>query len=110
VFKEILKESALGVVIELEKDKKYEVSIKTNPFVHNWIPESYVVDVNRANEIFLCNCKGFEFEGFLCQHGIKVLHHVGLEHLPKRYILHRWCKEANSNVKRSVVERSMEHG
>lgn len=69
-----------------------------------------MIEVDKVNERFSCNCKGFEFEGFLCQHAIKVLHHVGFEHLPKQYILKRWCKDANANAKRPVGERSMDLG
>jgi MULE transposase domain/FAR1 DNA-binding domain/SWIM zinc finger len=110
VFKEILVESTLGIVIQIEKDALYEVSIKTHPLIKNWIPESYMVDVDIDNENFSCNCKGFEFEGFLCQHALKVMQHLGCEHLPKKYIMKRWCKNANACAKKSVKERIEELG
>lgn len=110
IFQELLKESTLGVVIEKERDALYEVSITSHPFIHNWIPESYVIEVDRITERFSCNCKGFEFEGLLCSHVIRVLCHLGIQHLPSRYILKRWCKEANADAKRCVQERSMDFG
>ncbi|XP_078170914.1 protein FAR1-RELATED SEQUENCE 9-like [Carex rostrata] len=108
MFKEIIKETIMGIVVERERDILYEVIIRTNPSICNWVPENYMVEVDKDNERFSCNCKGFEFEGFLCQHAIKVMHHVGIEHLPSHYIIKRWCKEANA--KRFVVERSMDIG
>jgi MULE transposase domain/SWIM zinc finger len=110
IFKDILNESTLGIVVEIERDTLYEVRIKSNPFVTNRVPRSYMVEVDICNERFSCNCKGFQFEGFLCQHAIKVLHYVGFEYLPKHYILKRWCKDANVNAKRSIEEASTNLG
>jgi hypothetical protein len=66
VFKEILRESTLGVVIEIEREVLYEVNIKTHPVIKNWIHESYMVKIDKENKRFSCNCKGYEFEDFLC--------------------------------------------
>jgi SWIM zinc finger len=76
--------------------------------IQNWIPESFMVQVDKDKGKFLCNCKGFEFEGFLCQHAIKVMDHMGYEHLPQEYILKRWCKDANIDAKRPVMDRLKE--
>jgi MULE transposase domain/SWIM zinc finger len=110
VFKEILRESTLGIVIEIEKNTLYEVSIKTHPLIKNWIPESYMIDVDKDNKRYSYSCKGFEFEGFLCQHALKVMQHLGCEHLLKHYILKRWCKDANVGAKKPIDERIMELG
>jgi uncharacterized membrane protein len=59
LFKELLNESTLGVVIEIERDILYEVKIRTNISVPNWIPVAYWVEVDIENERFSCNCKGF---------------------------------------------------
>ncbi|KAJ1685706.1 hypothetical protein LUZ63_019481 [Rhynchospora breviuscula] len=99
VFRELVLESTIGSVKEVEKDAKYEVVIQFHPFIKNWIPETYVVEVDIPTEMFSCNCKGFEFEGLLCSHAIKVMQHVGFLHLPDHYVLKRWTKDANAVCK-----------
>ncbi|KAJ4778775.1 FAR1-related sequence 5 [Rhynchospora pubera] len=105
-FKELLKRSTLGKAIEKERDVLYEVNIAQNPKKHIWVPESYVVSVDKEGGIFSCNCKGFEFEGLLCSHALKVMCNLGIEKLPSHYILKRWCKNANIEINRPVNERS----
>ncbi|KAJ4801230.1 Protein FAR1-RELATED SEQUENCE 5 [Rhynchospora pubera] len=109
-FKELLKVSTLGVVEELVRDVTYLVKIDSNPLIQNWVPESYIVIVDKKFELFTCTCKGFEFHGLLCSHSIKVMCNIGIQNLPSRYILKRWCKNANANVKRSISERSKDEG
>ncbi|KAJ1698109.1 hypothetical protein LUZ63_006621 [Rhynchospora breviuscula] len=108
--KKRIKGSQLGEVNEVEKDALYEVAIKEHPTIKNWIPETYMVKINKLEELVSCSCKGYEFEGLLCSHAIKVMHHVKMFHLPNRYIMKRWCKDANACSKRSNIERSMEFG
>ncbi|KAJ1692771.1 hypothetical protein LUZ63_009469 [Rhynchospora breviuscula] len=110
LFKEILKESQLGEVDEIEKNALYQVTIKEHPDIKNWILESYMVKINKLEDMVSCSCKGYEFEGLLCSHAIKVMHHVNMFHLPNRYIMKRWCKDANVCAKRSKFERSMDIG
>ncbi|KAJ4799575.1 Protein FAR1-RELATED SEQUENCE 5 [Rhynchospora pubera] len=110
LFKEILKESQLGEVDEIEKDVLYQVTIKEHPDIKNWFMESYMVNINKSEDMVSCSCKGYEFEGLLCSHAIKVMHHVNMFHLPNRYIMKRWCKDANACAKRSLLERSMDIG
>ncbi|KAJ4817166.1 Protein FAR1-RELATED SEQUENCE 5 [Rhynchospora pubera] len=110
IFKDNLRLSQLGEVNELEKDNLYEVTIKEHPTIEKWIPVTYTVKVDKLEEFVSCSCKGYEYDGLLCSHAIKVMHHVNLFHLPKRYIMKRWCKDANASVKRSHVERSIEFG
>ncbi|KAJ3707797.1 hypothetical protein LUZ61_011502 [Rhynchospora tenuis] len=109
-FKNNLKNTQLGRIIEIEKDAIYEVSINFHPSYGNLNPQTYEVHINKMEELVSCSCKGFEFEGLLCSHALKVMHHVDMEHLPTRYILKRWCKDANINVKRSKLERCMDLG
>lgn len=99
VFKEIVKESLLGFVTEIKRDVLYHVNIIFHPFYHNWVPESYVVEVDKERSRVSYNCKGFEVEGLLCPHAIKIMHHVGMLRLPTHYILKRWTQSANKNVK-----------
>ncbi|KAJ3708485.1 hypothetical protein LUZ61_012190 [Rhynchospora tenuis] len=110
IFKGILKKTQLGEVNEVEKDALYEVAINDHPIIQNWIPETYMIKINKSEELVSCTCKRYEFEGLLCSHAIKVMHHVRMFHLPNRYIMKRWCKDANARTKRSNFERSMEFG
>jgi SWIM zinc finger len=110
VFKEIIKESSLGFATEITRDALYQVKITYHPFFHNFKPESYMIDVDIENNKVTCSCKGFEMEGLLCSHSIKVMHHIGMAHLPIYYILKRWTKGANANSKRPISERSMDSG
>ncbi|KAJ4760838.1 Protein FAR1-RELATED SEQUENCE 5 [Rhynchospora pubera] len=110
-FKNNLKNTQLGRIIEIERDAIYEVSINYHPaFGSLKKPQTYEVHINKMKELVCCSCKGFEFEGLLCSHALKVMHHVDMERLPTRYILKRWCKDANVNVKRSQLERCMDLG
>ncbi|KAJ1696797.1 hypothetical protein LUZ63_005309 [Rhynchospora breviuscula] len=110
VFKELLKDSCLGIVKEIERDEIYEVEIKNNPDFKHWVPVSYLVKVDKEAELYSCNCKGFEFDGLLCPHAMKVMWIHGIQHLPSHYILKRWCRDANANVKRPMNERSKDAG
>ncbi|KAJ1685197.1 hypothetical protein LUZ63_016587 [Rhynchospora breviuscula] len=110
VFKELLKDNCLGIVKEIKRDKLYEVEIKDNPDFKHWVPVSYLVKVDKEAELYSCNCKGFEFEGLLCPHAMKVMWIHGIQHLPSHYILKRWCRDSNANIKRPINERSRDVG
>lgn len=69
-----------------------------------------MVEVEKESETVSCNCRGFEFEGLICPHAIKVMHHIGMLDLPSKYILKRWTKDANESVKRAIKDRSMDQG
>ncbi|XAR70988.1 hypothetical protein NMG60_11028051 [Bertholletia excelsa] len=40
-----------------------------------------------------CICSLFNFKGYLCRHALNVLNYNGVEEIPSRYILLRWCKD-----------------
>ncbi|KAJ3685265.1 hypothetical protein LUZ61_014429 [Rhynchospora tenuis] len=106
-FKEFLYKSTRGGVIEKETHVLYEVNLKGGS---RNCKESYVVSVNEKDCIFSCDCKGFEFEGLLCSHALKVMCNLEIEQLPSHYILKRWCKNANAEVKRPINDRSRDEG
>ncbi|XP_078174761.1 protein FAR1-RELATED SEQUENCE 5-like isoform X2 [Carex rostrata] len=110
LFKKRLKDSSNGSVVEVEQKRCYEVNITKHPSFPNWVPEIHKVCIDMADVTVLCSCKGFEFSGLLCAHAIKVMQHVGIEHLPCKYVLKRWTKGANESVKMSIRERSMDIG
>ncbi|XP_078152790.1 protein FAR1-RELATED SEQUENCE 5-like isoform X2 [Carex rostrata] len=110
LFKENVQDSLLGDVTEIERDVSYQVDISYDPEIQKYVPKSYIVDVDKERCQVSCNCKGYEFEGILCPHAIKVMHHVKMTHLPDHYIMKRWTKGANASVKRSASERGMDPG
>ncbi|KAJ4790089.1 Protein FAR1-RELATED SEQUENCE 5 [Rhynchospora pubera] len=110
IFRDLVLESTIGSVREIERDAKYEVIIKFHPFIKNWIPETYAVEVDIPTERFFCNCKGFECEGLLCSHAIKVMQHVGFLNLPDHYVLKRWTKDANVVSKITSSHKMLEIG
>ncbi|KAJ4787968.1 FAR1-related sequence 5 [Rhynchospora pubera] len=110
VFKELIKDSSLGVPKEIDRDTLYEVTIKSNPYFKHWRPVTYLVNVDKEAGLFSCNCKGFEFDGLLCSHALIVMWMNGVEHIPAHYILNRWCRNANAGVKRPMNERSRDAG
>ncbi|XP_021886975.1 protein FAR1-RELATED SEQUENCE 6-like [Carica papaya] len=38
-----------------------------------------------------CICSLFNYKGYLCRHALNVLNYNGIEEIPSRYILPRWC-------------------
>jgi MULE transposase domain/SWIM zinc finger len=108
MFKKTLVESSNGVVMEVERDRLYEVNITCHPFIENWISETHQIFIDRIDDTISCSCKGFEFTGLLCSHSIKVMQYIGMQKLPEKYILKRWTKGANENTKRSTKERCMD--
>ncbi|MQM03030.1 hypothetical protein Taro_035799 [Colocasia esculenta] len=40
-----------------------------------------------------CSCRSFEFKGFLCRHALLALQYVGIDSIPNKYFLQRWCKD-----------------
>jgi SWIM zinc finger len=90
---------------EMEKDILYEVNKIPDPTIPNWKTVSFHVCVNKANSEVSCTCQGFEFEGLLCSHSLKVMQNLGM-HLHPRYVLSRWTKEANQGVKRYCNDMS----
>ncbi|KAK1677958.1 hypothetical protein QYE76_038806 [Lolium multiflorum] len=55
--------------------------------------QTYMVDVDIANEIYNCQCCKFNKDGILCCHVMKVMSYLGtVITMPKHYILPRWSK------------------
>ncbi|KAI8567559.1 hypothetical protein RHMOL_Rhmol02G0131200 [Rhododendron molle] len=60
------------------------------------IQVAFTVDFNGESNETHCNCRLFESRGMVCKHQLFVWHQEGIERVPDRYVLRRWCK----NVKR----------
>ncbi|OAY77639.1 Protein FAR1-RELATED SEQUENCE 3 [Ananas comosus] len=74
--------------VEVEKNT-YKVFTIEKPSISKQRIYSYIVIVDKDEDIVSCNCKIFEFVGILCAHALKVMHFIGIHHIPKKYILKR---------------------
>ncbi|KAE9452193.1 hypothetical protein C3L33_15904, partial [Rhododendron williamsianum] len=54
---------------------------------------NYEVLYETAQVDIRCICSLFNFKGYLCRHALNVLTYNGVEEIPSRYILPRWCKD-----------------
>lgn len=52
-----------------------------------------------------CQCRTWEFHGFLCRHAMMVLLMSGVHEIPPHYILKRWTIEGRSRVTSSVASQ-----
>ncbi|XP_078156057.1 protein FAR1-RELATED SEQUENCE 5-like [Carex rostrata] len=108
LFKNLFRQSTSFNIHEVEKDALYEVKRIHDPTTSNWKICVYQVRVNKANTEISCNCRGFEFQGLLCSHSLKIMQNLGMR-LHPRYVLQRWTKEANEGLKKSQSDiRSVE--
>ncbi|XP_058210661.1 protein FAR-RED IMPAIRED RESPONSE 1-like isoform X2 [Rhododendron vialii] len=57
---------------------------------------SFTVDFNSETNETHCNCRLFDFRGMVCTHQLMVWFQRGIQKVPDKYVLKRWCK----NVKR----------
>ena len=60
--------------------------------------EERKVMVNLADQMVTCSCRLFERIGILCRQALKGLDLVNIKHLPERYILKRWTRDARSGI------------
>ena len=60
--------------------------------------EECKVIVNPTEEMVSCSCRLFERIGILCRHALKGLNLVKIKHLPERYILKLWTRDARSGI------------
>ncbi|WRX27357.1 FAR1 DNA binding domain - like 10 [Theobroma cacao] len=54
---------------------------------------NFEVMYDKAGMEIRCICGCFNFNGYLCRHGLYVLNYNGLEEIPFQYILSRWRKD-----------------
>ncbi|GFP92019.1 protein far1-related sequence 6 [Phtheirospermum japonicum] len=45
----------------------------------------------------VCSCGLFNFRGYLCRHALSVINQIGLEEIPRQYVLERWRKDVERN-------------
>lgn len=67
--------------------KSYE-RIEVNGFAKE-LKKDYVVSYDKVLEDVKCQCRSFEFKGYLCRHALLVLHQSDVSRLPEKYFLKR---------------------
>ncbi|MQL72354.1 hypothetical protein Taro_004691, partial [Colocasia esculenta] len=55
--------------------------------------KEYTINCQKQEKEVECSCRSFEFKGFLCRHALLVLQYVGIDSIPNKYFLQRWCKD-----------------
>ncbi|XP_077227488.1 protein FAR1-RELATED SEQUENCE 6-like [Tasmannia lanceolata] len=60
--------------------------------------KEYEVIFNALETQVVCVCRTFEFHGYLCRHALLVLMNSDVYHIPSRYILARWRKDAKRHI------------
>ena len=110
-------------VFEQEKDKYYIVTQAENYPVKERRERFYLVQVGLKEEEYSCICCTFQKDGLLCSHILRVMIHLNIEKMPKKYIIDRWRKNdykldiaktpavavENSTLRYNVLARKLLH-
>nr|XP_020188487.2 protein FAR1-RELATED SEQUENCE 5-like [Aegilops tauschii subsp. strangulata] len=59
-------------------------------FVAKYGSQNYLVQARVGEGSYLCECCKIDKDGMLCCHILKVFTHLGVDVIPKRYMLRRW--------------------
>ena len=57
------------------------------------ILKNYVMSYDNHLEEVKCQCRSFQFNGYLCRHALLVLHQSEVFYILDKYFLKRWCKD-----------------
>ena len=60
--------------------------------------KTYTVAANQGSKTYTCSCNMFDQDGILCPHILKVFTTLDVQHIPQKYLLHRWSEEATLKV------------
>jgi hypothetical protein len=86
-----------GSVYRLEKVSNYE-----NP---EFDRDSFEVLVEAGTHTFRCQCAKFTRDGILCCHVFRVFTQLGVNEIPKQYILPRWTRKFREEQLKEYEER-----
>lgn len=92
-FQVELKRTTRLQLIEVEKLKTYEVFLALNQKIKVVRRRKYLVIVDSEKEEYTCICSKFEKDGLLCSHILKIMLHLNIMKIPKKYIIDRWRKK-----------------
>lgn len=91
-FQVELKRTTRLQLIEVEKLKTYEVFLALNQKIKVVRRRKYLVIVDSEKEEYTYICSKFEKDGLLCSHILKIMLHLNIMKIPKKYIIDRWRK------------------
>lgn len=97
VFKLFEKECGLNMCVSIKRrpvDEKAD-ELEYIVFSGSCVSRERRVLVNLQRDEWSCSCRKWETEGIYCRHLIKILFWLNVYHIPDRYILRRWRKDAN---------------
>ena len=60
--------------------------------------KTYNVATKQGSITYTCSCNMVDQDGLLCPHILKVFTTLDVQHIPQKYLLHRWSKEAMLKV------------
>ncbi|KAJ3695464.1 hypothetical protein LUZ60_000841 [Juncus effusus] len=66
----------------------------------------WIVFLDTADMGVRCSCQKFEMTGILCSHALKAFSMKNVDHIPERYILRRWTKDARKRVYKMTQDDS----
>ncbi|KAL0011685.1 hypothetical protein SO802_006793 [Lithocarpus litseifolius] len=78
---------------------RYKVTSSFDP------DDAFIVKLNLESKVCECDYQLFEFMGIVCRHMLLIFQVKNIFQIPSHYILQRWTKEANKELK-SVEYRS----
>ena len=67
------------------------------------MPKKWKVQFDSSNCDSICSCKKFESMGILCCHALWIYDIRGVKHVPNKYFLMQWSKDAKSLVNRCIT-------
>ncbi|KAK9995642.1 hypothetical protein SO802_020328 [Lithocarpus litseifolius] len=81
---------------------RYKVTSSFDP------DDAFIVKLNLESKVCECDCQLFEFMGIVCRHMLLIFQVKNIFQIPSHYILQRWTKEANKELKSVEYKSSFE--
>ncbi|KAL4598151.1 hypothetical protein ACB092_11G039500 [Castanea dentata] len=81
---------------------RYKVTSSFDP------DDAFIVKLNLESKVCECDCQLFEFMGIVCRHMLLIFQVKNIFQIPSHYILQRWTKEANKELKNVEYRSSFE--
>ena len=77
-------------MMEVEKNKQYEVYKSPTQALLDYNPRTFTVIVDTESETISYVCGKFEKDGILCCHALKVIQALNVDELPQKFFIDRW--------------------
>ncbi|XP_021321357.1 protein FAR1-RELATED SEQUENCE 9-like [Sorghum bicolor] len=99
-FQELLRDSTALTIDSIAKEgSQMTVQVLKRVYKEGEVTmKTYNVAANQGSETYTCSCNMFDQDGLLCPHILKVFTTFDVQHVPQKYLLHRWSEEATLKV------------